>query len=347
MTDSFSLTQLGWVPYFQQQLSFDELEQYQPARVVEQHRSQIELLYAAGSTLLATTTSTPRLTVGDWVLLDKDQRIRRLLDRKSCFRRRAAGPESVEQLMAANVDTAFILCSLNDDFNLNRIERYLSLVHEAGAEPVVVLSKADLCATPDYFRDQVQGLDASLCVETINALDSDSVQALAPWCRPGQTIVLLGSSGVGKSTLANTLAGSTTQATAAIREDDSKGRHTTTRRSLLMLPGGALLLDTPGIRELQIAHFETGIATTFADIEQLATRCRFADCQHDSEPGCAVKAAIASEQVELRRLENYRKLKREQQHFDATVAERRSANKALGKFYKRTMKDAKKLKGHD
>lgn len=347
MTDSFSLTQLGWVPFFQQQLTLDELEHLQPARVAEQHRSQLELLLTDGSVTVPITASTPRLTVGDWVLLDGEQRIQRLLDRKSCFRRRAAGPEAVEQLLAANVDTAFILSSLNDDFNLNRIERYLSLVHEAGAEPVVVLSKADLCADPDFFRDQIRQLDPALCVETINALDAASINTLIPWCRSGQTIVLLGSSGVGKSTLANTLAGDGAQTTGTIREDDSKGRHTTTRRSLLMLPGGALLLDTPGMRELQIADFETGIATTFADIEKLAAGCRFTDCQHQSEPGCAVQAAIKEGELAPRRLQNYQKLKREQQHFDATVAERRSANKALGKFYKHTMKEAKKLKGHD
>lgn len=346
MTDSFSLTQLGWVPYFQQQLTLDELEQYRPARVTEHNRSNIECLSEQGSVSCPIMASTPKLTVGDWVLIDSDHRVHRVLERKSCFRRRAAGPEAVEQFMAANVDTAFVLCSLNADFNLNRIERYLSLVHEAGAEPVIVLSKADLCDDPDSFKAQVQALDAALCVETVNGLDPDSAAVLLPWCRPGQTIVLLGSSGVGKSTLANTLMGNAVQATGEIREDDSKGRHTTTRRSLIILPSGALLLDTPGLRELQIADFEEGIAATFADIEELARQCRFSDCAHESEPGCAVQQAIEDETLEERRFLNYQKLKREQQLFDSTVAQRRSANRALGKFYKRTMKEAKKLKGH-
>ncbi len=345
MTDSFSLTQLGWVPFFQQQVSLDELTDTQPARVFEQHRNRLECYTAGGIVTVAITVNTPTLTVGDWLLLDGDNRIHRLLERKSCFRRRAAGPEAREQLMAANVDTAFILSSLNADFKLNRIERYLALVHEAGAEPVVVLSKKDLCDEPELYQQQVQALDSMLCVQTINALDAASVASLQPWCKAGQTIALLGSSGVGKSTLANTLLGETVQATGNIREDDSKGRHTTTGRSLLMLPGGALLLDTPGLRELQIADFETGIAATFADIEQLARQCKFGDCQHDSEPGCAVRQAIEAEELEPRRLNNYQKLKREQQHFDASVAERRAASKALGKFYKRTMKESKKLKG--
>jgi ribosome biogenesis GTPase len=344
MNDSFSLTQLGWVPFFQQQLSLDELSDFLPARVFEQHRNRLECCSTGGHLTLPVTSSTPPLTVGDWLLLDSEGRFHCLLERKSCFRRRAAGVEAREQLLAANVDTAFILSSLNADFNLNRIERYLSLVHDAGADPVVVLSKADQCDDPENYRAQVQALDSMLCVEAVNALDAASVSALQPWCKPGQTIALLGSSGVGKSTLANTLLGESMQATGGIREDDSKGRHTTTGRSLLMLPGGALLLDTPGLRELRIADFDQGIAATFADIEDLAARCRFSDCRHESEPGCAVLKAIESEALDSRRLRNYQKLKREQQLYDSTIAERRATSKALGKFYKRTQKEAKQLK---
>jgi ribosome biogenesis GTPase len=345
MTNSYSLTQLGWVPFFQQQLSLEELNDTLPARVFEQHRNRLVCNSVRGIITVPITASTPPVTVGDWLLLNADEALQRVLERKSCFRRRAAGPETREQLMAANVDTAFILSSLNADFNLNRIERYLALVHEAGAEPVVVLSKADLCDQPEVYQQQVQALDSLLCVESINALDAASVDKLRPWCKAGQTVALLGSSGVGKSTLANTLLGEAMQATGSIREDDSKGRHTTTGRSLLLMPDGGLLLDTPGLRELQIADFDAGIATTFADIEELARQCKFADCQHDSEPGCAVRQAIESEALDPRRLRNYHKLKREQANFEATVAQRRSADKALGKFYKRTQKESKKLKG--
>ncbi len=345
MIEHFSLIQLGWVPYFQQQLSLEEVEEFLCVRVFEQHRSQVIARGISGAITILTTHSSPSLTVGDWLLLDSEHRIHRVLERKSCFRRRAAGTHTREQLMAANVDTAFILCSLNDDFNLNRIERFLSLVNDAGAEPVIVLSKADLCAEPEIFQQKVQALDSMLSVMIVNTLDRESTKPLNSWCTPGQTIALLGSSGVGKSTLANTLIGDSIQTTGAIREDDSKGRHTTTGRSLLMLQSGALLLDAPGLRELQVADFDQGIAATFADIEELTQLCRFGDCRHESEPGCAVLQAIEKDELDVRRLTNYQKLKREQQLYDATIAERRATDKDLGKYYKRVMKESKKLKG--
>ncbi|MCI5105874.1 MAG: GTPase RsgA, partial [Pseudomonadales bacterium] len=183
MTNSYSLTQLGWVPFFQQQLSLDELNETLPARVFEQHRNRLVCNTVRGPITVPVTVNTAPVTVGDWLLLNADDGLHRVLERKSCFRRRAAGPEAREQLMAANVDTAFILSSLNYDFNLNRIERYLALVHEAGAEPVVVLSKADLCDEPEAYHQQVQALDSLLCVESINALDAASVDKLRPWCK--------------------------------------------------------------------------------------------------------------------------------------------------------------------
>lgn len=315
-----------------------------PARVVEQHRSELELASEAGTLTLGVSPSLPPLTVGDWVLLDKQGRLLRPLERQSCFRRKAAGSGLTEQLIAANIDSAFVVCSLNEDFNLNRIERYLSVVHQAGAEPVVVLTKLDLCPDSVTRHDAVQGLDRRLCVVSVNGLDSDSAAALLPWCRPGQTVALLGSSGAGKSTLSNTLLGEDMQLTQGIREGDAKGRHTTTRRSLMQLPGGALILDTPGMRELQLADCEEGVAATFADIEELARRCRFGDCGHDSEPGCAVSAAIDSGQLEERRLQNYRKLLREQAFNSASLAQRKVSSRATGRYYKRVQREARKLK---
>ncbi len=337
MTNSLSLASIGWQPFFQQQLSLDEWESARPGRIVEQYRTELEVLTEAGREVLPVISSTPAVTVGDWVLLQPDQRIDRVLERLSCFRRFAAGSKVAEQLIAANVDTAFIVCSLNDDFNLNRIERYLSVVHEAGAEPVVVLSKADLCSNPDELRQQVQRLDNLLCVELVNGQDIQSVAALMPWCQSGKTIVMLGSSGVGKSTLSNTLLGVETQETQSIREDDGKGRHTTTGRSLLAMPNGGMILDTPGMRELQLADCESGVETTFADITALTLSCRFNDCQHESEPGCAVQSALASGELDERRLRNYQKLLREQERNGLSLAERRAGEREFARGVQRAM----------
>jgi ribosome biogenesis GTPase / thiamine phosphate phosphatase len=344
VNDFRKLANLGWQPHFQQQITLDEWDASTPARIVEQHRSQLELAGEQGNSVIPIAPSMPTLTLGDWILLDRDGQFSRLLERQSWLRRRRSGEKQTEQLLAANVDTAFILYSLNDDFNLNRIERYLSVIHDAGAEPVVVLSKLDLCSDPEPFREQAQSLDSSLCIEMVNALDADSTSSLFPWCSAGKTIVMLGSSGVGKSTLTNSLLGEEVQNTDAIREDDSKGRHTTTSRSLLPMESGAMLLDTPGMRELQMANFESGIAATFSDIEELARQCKFADCNHASEPGCAIQLAIENENLEQRRFDSYLKLQREQQLYNSTLAERRAKYKALGKYYKRTITESANLK---
>ena len=336
-SNPISLADLGWQPFFQQQLTLEDLGVLTPMRLVEQYRHEVELIGEKGTQQLALLSSMPQMVVGDWVLLNQSGGFERLLERSTCFRRIAAGHQKQEQLIAANVDTAFIVCSLNDDFNLNRIERYLAMVHDAGAEPVVVLSKKDLCENADELTSQVQALSPLLAVVAVNSLEATAREELLPWCRGGHTVVMLGSSGAGKSTLTNTLLGEQKQATAEIREDDSKGRHTTTARSLIPMAGGAMLLDTPGMRELQLVDMEAGVATTFADIEELATHCRFNDCQHHSEPGCAVQAAIAADELDERRFLNYEKLMREQAMNAATIAERRASAKNLGKFYKKVL----------
>lgn len=342
--DAISLANLGWLPFFQQQLNLNEWESAEPVRVVAVHRSQLVVQGETDCRSLPVTPTTPSMTVGDWLLLE-DGRPGRLLERKSAFVRKAAGSRVAEQLLAANVDTAFIVCSLNDDFNLNRIERYLAMVHDAGAEPVVVLTKKDLCPDVEDKYQLVQKLSSLLCVESVNGLDPTSVESLAPWCRRGQTVVLLGSSGAGKSTLTNTLLGVQAQATGDIREDDGKGRHTTTSRSLQFLPGGGMIIDTPGLRELQLATGSEAIDTTFADITELAEHCRFSDCQHRQEPGCAVQAALAANKLDERRYLSYIKLSREQARNEASLAERHEANKALGKLHKRIQADSRQLKG--
>jgi len=346
VTRSFtSLSSLGWQPFFQQQLLLEEWDVALPARIIEQHKSEIKVATAEETIAIALTHSMPEMVVGDWILLDGDKHFLRLLERKTSFARKAAGSKVHKQLISANVDTAFIVCSMNADFNLNRIERFLSLVNESEAEPVVVLSKSDQTESPEKFIRAVQSIDPLLMVEAVNCLDSVSISKLSPWVKKGRTIAVLGSSGVGKSTLTNTLLGEETQSTSGIREDDSKGRHTTTSRSLVSLAEGGLILDTPGMREIQLADCKDGIATTFADIEALAEECRFADCQHESEPGCAIQKAIESEGLDVRRLGNYKKLLREEALNSANLAERRANDKALGKFYKTTLAQATKLKG--
>lgn len=345
MNNTTSLEKLGWQPFFQQQLHLEEIGTVIPARIIEQHKSMIDVAIESGILTLHLSNSMPSITVGDWILLDENKLFLRVLDRQSCFKRKAAGDRFTEQLITANVDTAFIVCSLNQDFNLNRIERYLSLVYEAGVEPVIVLSKLDLCPDPESFKDQVQALNSSLCVELVNGLDPSSTASLLPWFQPGRTIVMLGSSGSGKSTLTNNALGLEAQLTKTIREDDAKGRHTTTRRSLLSTDEGAMIIDTPGMREIQLSAHEDGIAETFADIETLSKACKFHDCQHESEPGCKVRIAIESGELDERRLSNYLKLSREQKFNAASISERRSSDKKTGRFYKKVIKESLKLKG--
>jgi ribosome biogenesis GTPase len=345
MSDFESLASLGWQPFFQQQVLLEEWDTALPARIIEQHKSEIKVTTGEEIITLGLTHNMPEMVVGDWLLLDAEKHFSRLLERKTSFARKAAGSKVHKQLISANVDTAFIVCSMNDDFNLNRIERFLSLVNESSAEAVVILSKSDQAESPEEYIQAVQSIDPLLMVEAVNCLDAESIEKLSPWIKQSSTIAVLGSSGVGKSTLTNTLLGKNTQSTNGIREDDSKGKHTTTSRSLIALTAGGLILDTPGMREIQLADSKDGIAATFADIEAFAEQCRFADCGHQGEPGCAIEKAIEAGELDSRRLANYQKLLKEDALNSASLSERRASDKALGKFYKTTLAQATKLKG--
>lgn len=343
--NQISLSQLGWRHFFQLQLSLSELEQATIARVIGVERSECHALSEQGVLRVLTQATMPPLVVGDWILIGQDGEFQRLLERFSLFQRKAAGTRVDTQLIAANLDTLFVVCSMNKDFNLSRIERYLAMANEAGVEAVVVLSKADCCDDPEHYVEQLTAIDSMLMVVAINGCDPVSVQQLQPWCCGGKTVALLGSSGVGKSTLINTLSGGTIQSTSAIRTDDDKGRHTTTSRSLHLLAGGGLVLDTPGMRELQLSSCEQGVDETFSEITRLAAECRFSDCQHQSEPGCAVRAAIDAGVLSQRRLNNYIKLKREQAFNAATLAEKRAKQRQFGKHVRSVMGVKNKLKG--
>ena len=313
LTDE-TLEDLGWNAFFSEQVSAEEAMECQPVRVMTVHRGQIAVTGAGSQHSISPYISGARVsddhpTVGDWLLIDKVtlQPIR-VLRRLNLFKRRAPGDPRKEQMIAANVDTLFIVASCNQDFSVARVERYLVLAREVGVNPVVVLTKTDLTDTPEDFATAARAIEPGLRVETVNGRDPASVARLATWCGRGQTVALLGSSGVGKSTLVNTLRGSDSIATQAIRARDGTGRHTTTAREMHRLAGGGWLLDTPGMRELQLSDAAAGISEVFDDFFLAAQGCSFSDCGHGSEPGCAVQAAIAQGTLTLERFKRWRQL---------------------------------------
>lgn len=254
---------------------------------------------------------------GDWVAADVQggsALIHAVLPRATAFSRWASGPSGGVQVVAANIDVAFLTASLNTDLNLRRLERYMAAAYESGAQPVVLLTKADACETTEALVAEVEAIAFGVPVLAISAVTGEGLDALAAYLPAGRTAVLLGSSGVGKSTLVNALGGRALMATQAIREGDERGRHTTTHRELILLPTGGLILDTPGMRELGMWDAEDGVTQTFADIEALAEACKFRDCGHDREPGCAVQAALADGTLDAERLASWKKLQREMAH---------------------------------
>jgi ribosome biogenesis GTPase / thiamine phosphate phosphatase len=299
-----------------------------PARIVEQHRSGYVVATGPGDGIAVESlpewqrpagyrkggiAPEERPAVGDWVLVEDGKRIVALLPRRGAIKRAAAGEHYRQQLIAANVDVAFIVCGLDGDFNPRRIERYLLLVQGSGAAPVVVLTKSDKPGSDAAAaREALAGIAAQeVAVVAVNAKDPEAAAALAPWLGPGSTAVLVGSSGAGKSTLTNTLLGVEKMKTADVRAHDARGRHTTTHRALIPLPSGACIIDTPGMRELKPTGEEELADGGFADIEALAAECRFRDCAHQQEPGCAVRAAIERGALDPARFANYLKLKDE------------------------------------
>ncbi|MDQ2703322.1 MAG: ribosome small subunit-dependent GTPase A [Pseudomonadota bacterium] len=301
-----------------------------PARVVEQHRSGYLVAEAPGEAVPVESlpewqrpagyrkgqaAPEDRAAVGDWVLVEAGK-IVALLPRHSAIKRGAAGEHYKQQLIAANIDTVFVVCGLDADFNPRRIERYLLLVQGSGAGAVVVLTKADKAAedNPDAVAEALAALAdtaaSGTAVVAVNAKDADTLAALAPWLQPRRSIVLVGSSGAGKSTLTNTLLGAERMKTGEVRESDARGRHTTTHRALIPMPSGACLIDTPGMRELKPTG-EEDVEQNFSDIEALSEQCKFRDCRHAREPGCAVRAAIEAGTLDASRYANYIKLRDE------------------------------------
>ncbi|RZA28405.1 MAG: ribosome small subunit-dependent GTPase A [Proteobacteria bacterium] len=310
--DPLSLAALGWSAFFD-----DQLERVDAGlvrmRVATVHRARVIGKSQSGPVKLnlPSRTNTADYAVGDWLLVERDtlNPVRRL-ERKTTLQRRTEGGQA-PQLIASNVDTLFIVTSCNDDLNLARLERYLALANEAGTTPVIILTKADQVADTAPWRDQVSGLQRGLQVVALDATAPDAALTLAPWCATGQTVALVGSSGVGKSSLLNTLSDKEPEEarrTGSIRDADAKGRHTTTSRSLHRIAGGGWVIDTPGIRTLHASDLSGGLDQVFGEIAELAPDCRFRDCTHGHEPGCAVQAAVAAGRLDPDRLERWRKL---------------------------------------
>jgi ribosome biogenesis GTPase / thiamine phosphate phosphatase len=320
-----NLAQFGWNARIASSFLPYQQQGFVAGRVAVEYRDRY-LLYTEQGEQVATVTGKFRHhatgiqdfpAVGDWVVVQPSPElalIHAILPRFSQFARKTAGSTTEEQVIATNVDTVFLISGLDGDFNLRRIERYLILVWDSGATPIILLNKADLCPTWEQRRAEVEAIAPGVPVIALSATHSQGLDALQPYLRLGHTIALLGSSGVGKSTLANQLRGETVQAVQAVRQGDDRGKHTTTHRQLIPLPSGALILDTPGMREIQPWSGGERLPETFADVEALTQHCRFRNCQHRQEPGCAVQQALADGQLDAGRLLNYQKLQRELQH---------------------------------
>lgn len=325
MTDD--LSNLGWDEFFETRFEPYRADGLEAARVALEYNQLYRVLAAPGELLAdvagklrheaASRADLP--AVGDWVAIEPRREegratIHALLPRKSKFVRRAAGTRTEGQIVGANIDTVFLVTSLNQDFNLRRLERYLIVARESGASPVVILSKADLCGEIEDRLAEIQTVAAGVPIHAVSVVRREGLEELAQYFRHGQTVALLGSSGVGKSTLINHLLGRDVQRVLEVRSTDDRGRHATTHRELFLLPQGGLVLDTPGMRELHLWEGEESLHVSFDDIEALVSGCRFSDCRHRDEPGCAIREALADGTIDAARYGSYEKLQKELQH---------------------------------
>jgi ribosome biogenesis GTPase / thiamine phosphate phosphatase len=353
-----NLIDLGWNQFFNEQFEPYKLQNLTPARIAQEHKNIYMAIDEDGEMLAEVSGKYRHLSesrggfpaVGDWVGLtrreDNRATIHVHLPRQSAFVRKVAGVETEEQVVAANIDTIFIVCGLDSNYRLRRIERYLTLAWESGAVPVVLLNKCDICQNLAERTSEVETLAIGVSVHAISAKNGIGLETLSQYLIPGKTAAFLGSSGVGKSSIINRLLGDERLAVNDVREDDSRGRHTTTSRELLVLPDGGIVIDTPGMRELQVWGDDEGLRQTFDDIESFAAKCRFRDCSHLKEPGCAVRDAIDSGKLDADRFQSYLKLKKELEYLAARqVMKANAAEKLKWKQISQYQKTLKKSKG--
>lgn len=320
-----------------------------PARITAQHKERYEIVCEFGMTHARLKTKEyyggtelfP--TAGDFVMVNYiengDSQILSTLPRKTFFTRRDPGPIPRDQAVAANFDYVFILQSLNQNFNPKRLERYLTLAWQSGAVPVILLTKADLVTEYQGFLNQAERVAPGIDIHILSAKTGFGLDGLAPYLQSGKTFVFLGSSGVGKSSLVNALAGEELMSVSDIRVEDGRGRHTTTHRQLLRLRSGVMIIDTPGMRELGMWETSEGLSDAFADVEQILGKCRFSDCHHDREPGCAIKAALASGALDAARWESYRKLQEESVDREEILRRKREWLKDVSRYARQRKKE--------
>jgi ribosome biogenesis GTPase len=318
------LQTLGWSDFYKACFAEYGNQDYTVGRIITEHKNMYRLLSETGDYLSEISGKLRHEarerqdypSVGDWVVIterpeEKRATIHAVLPRRTKFSRKVAGDKTTEQIVATNVDTVFLINAMNNDFNIRRIERYLTLAWESGSNPVIVLSKADLCDNVADKVREVESVALGVPIHVISSIKNEGIDSIIPYLKSGQTIALLGSSGAGKSTLINNLLGKEVQDIQEVREGDDRGRHTTTYRELFVIPTGGLIIDTPGMRELQLWDAEEGVQQGFSDIEKLAENCYFSNCQHKRERNCAIREALQNGSLNKERYENYLKIKRE------------------------------------
>lgn len=348
------LLELGFSDWFKDRIDRAKLNNFVIARVLTVNKNNYRIINEntdvlaeiTGKIIFGAETALDYPTVGDWVYAQFFNNntfalIHEILPRKSILKRKTSGKKIDYQLIATNIDFAFIIQSLDLNFNINRLERYLVMIKDTNIKPIILLSKCDLVSQGEWDEkvSKIKNLQKNVPVIAFSNKSGDGLNNIKKLLIPGQTYCLLGSSGVGKTTLLNNLLGKDQLATQAVRERDSKGRHTTTRRQLLILENGAIIIDTPGMRELGNFGVETGIDETYDEITELAFQCRFNDCTHTNEKGCAILHAITEGLLPIERYENYQKLKKESAHYSMSYVAKRKRDKKFGKLYKEIMKN--------